>query len=82
MKKYWLLAGVATVFSIPALLSVPIAAKAGQTYWILYVVFRSGNPNVFDAPIEWFFWAEIILPIVLAIFCFRKATAKPVLANN
>jgi hypothetical protein len=76
MQKYWLLSGVVTLFTIPALLSVPIAAKAGQTYWILYVVFRSGNPNVFDAPIEWFFWAELVIPIALALFFFSKATSK------
>jgi hypothetical protein len=57
------------------MLSVPIAAKAGQTYWILFVIFRSGNPNLFDAPVEWFFWAEIILPIALSAFCLRKAQA-------
>jgi hypothetical protein len=62
------------MFLIPALLSVPIAAKEGETYWILYVIFRSGNPNIFDAPVEWFFWAEILIPIALALFCFRKAT--------
>ena len=74
MQKFWLFAGVASLFLVPALLSVPIAAKSDQTYWILYVVFRSGNPNVFDAPVEWFFWAEILLPIAFAAICFRKAS--------
>ena len=76
MQKFWLFAGVASLFLVPALLSVPIAAKAGQTYWILYVIFRTGNPNVFDAPVEWFFWAEIVLPIAFAVFCFRKASVN------
>ena len=73
MSKYWLLAALGSLFVIPAMLSVPIAAKAGQTYWILFVIFRSGNPNLFDAPVEWFFWAELILPIALSVFCLRKA---------
>jgi hypothetical protein len=79
MSKYWLLAALGSLFVIPAMLSVPIAAKAGQTYWILFVVFRSGNPNLFDTPVEWFFWAELILPIAFSVFCLSKAsgTSQP-----
>ena len=76
MQKYWLFAGVGSLFLIPALFAAPIASKEGETYWILYAIFRAGNPNLFDAPVEWFFWAEILLPIAFAVFCFRKASVN------
>jgi hypothetical protein len=74
MAKFWLFAGIGSLFLIPALLAAPIATKADQTYWILYVVFRNGNTSLFDAPVEWFFWFEIILPLSISAFCLWKAS--------
>jgi hypothetical protein len=73
MNKFWSIAAGGVLFMIPSILSVPIVSKGTQTYYLLYVIFRSGNKSLFDTPIEWFFWALIVIPIAFSVMFINLA---------
>jgi hypothetical protein len=73
MNKFWSVAAAGVLFVIPSILSVPVVSKGTQTYYLLYVIFRSGNKSLFDTPIEWFFWALIVIPIAFSVFFISLA---------
>jgi len=72
MQRTWLYGGIASLFLIPAFLGVPIGVANGTQFWLLYYVLRTDNPSLFDSGPEFLFWAALLVPLAISVYCFYK----------